>query len=61
MTELKRVQEKEGDLHKLQIELSRKIMLFEEKEKSIEKLIKIRTDQKISEYDAQVGFQIVSF
>ena len=34
-------------------------MLFEEKEKSIEKLINIRTDQKISEYDAQVGFQIV--
>ena len=37
------------------------MMLFEEKEKSIEKLIKIRTDQKISEYDAQVGLQIVSF
>jgi len=53
LTELKRVQEKEGELHKLQIELSRKMMLFEEKEKSIEKLIKIRTDQKISEYDAQ--------
>lgn len=53
LTELKRVQEKEGDLHKLQIELSRKMMLFEEKEKSIEKLIQIRTDQKISEYDAQ--------
>ena len=29
------------------------MMLFEEKEKSIEKLIQIRTDQKISEYDAQ--------
>ena len=32
-------------------------MLFEEKEKSVEKLIQIRTDQKISEYDAQAGFQ----
>ena len=31
-------------------------MLFEEKEKSIEKLIQIRTDQKISEYDAQARF-----
>ena len=37
------------------------MMLFEEKEKSIEKLIKIRTDQKISEYDAQAGFQIDPF
>lgn len=55
------MQEKEGDLHKLQIELSRKMMLFEEKEKSIEKLIQIRTDQKISEYDAQAGFQRDSF
>ena len=36
-------------------------MLFEEKEKSIEKLIKIRTDQKISEYDAQAGFRIDPF
>ena len=61
LTELKRVQEKEGELHKLQIELSRKMMLFEEKEKSIEKLIKIRTDQKISEYDAQAGFKIDPF
>ena len=61
LTELKRVQEKEGELHKLQIELSRKMMLFEEKEKSIEKLITIRTDQKISEYDAQAGFQIDPF
>ena len=61
LTELKRVQEKEGELHKLQIELSRKMMLFEEKEKSIEKLITIRTDQKISEYDAQASFQIDPF
>ena len=36
-------------------------MLFEEKEKSIEKLIQIRTDQKISEYDAQAGFQIILY
>ena len=37
------------------------MMLFEEKEKSIEKLITIRTDQKISEYDAQAGFKIDPF
>ena len=37
------------------------MMLFEEKEKSIEKLIKIRTDQKISEYDAQAGSRIDPF
>ena len=36
-------------------------MLFEEKEKSIEKLIQIRTDQKISEYDAKAGFQIILY
>jgi len=53
LKELQRVQDREAQLYKLQSELDSQIRLYGEKHASVDKLITLRVDAQMAEYDAE--------